>query len=160
MFKNYYLQLIIVLSIFVIDRISKFYVIMRSSLNLESDILFSTSFLNIQLTWNRGIAFGLFSFRENFYYNIVSIIIVIVIIIIINLAKKSNKPESYFYLMIIGGAIGNLFDRLVYMAVPDFIDIYYEGFHWFIFNIADIFITFGVICLIIFEIFIKKNTHD
>ena len=141
------------------DRLSKNYVISFDKSNLENDLLFFSSFLNIQLVWNNGIAFGLFSFEEDFYYNFITLIIIFVIILVIYLAKNANKIDSYFFSMIIGGASGNLFDRLLYRSVPDFIDLHYNNFHWFIFNVADIFITTGIIFLICSDIIknIKKN---
>lgn len=158
LFKKLNNYILIILSIFILDRISKYYVIALNNQMLENDsLLYSTNFLNIHLIWNSGIAFGLFSFKEDFYYNFITMIIVVVIILIGNLIRKSKKLDGYFYSMIVGGAIGNLFDRIVYNAVPDFIDLHYNSFHWFIFNVADIFITFGIICLIYFDIFRNKK---
>ena len=158
LFKKLNNYILIILSIFILDRISKYYVIALNNQVLENDsLLYSTNFLNIHLIWNSGVAFGLFSFKEDFYYNFITMIIVVVIILIGNLIRKSKKLDGYFYSMIVGGAIGNLFDRIVYNAVPDFIDLHYNSFHWFIFNVSDIFITFGIICLIYFDIFRNKK---
>ena len=140
------------------DRLSKNYVILLDQSSLESDLLFFSSFFNIQLVWNSGVAFGLFSFEEDFYYNLITLIIIFVVILVIYLAKNANKLDRYLYSMIIGGASGNLLDRLLYRSVPDFIDLHYNNFHWFIFNVADIFITIGIISLIFSDILkIKKN---
>ena len=155
--KNFYITLTVPVFIFILDRISKYYVIALNNQMLENDTLYSTNFLNIHLIWNSGVAFGLFSFKEDFYYNFITMIIVVVIILIGNLIRKSKKLDGYFYSMIAGGAIGNLFDRIIYNAVPDFIDLHYNSFHWFIFNVADIFITFGIICLIYFDVFRNKK---
>jgi len=157
LFKKLNNYILIILSIFILDRISKYYVIALNNQMLENDTLYSTNFLNIHLIWNSGVAFGLFSFKEDFYYNFITMIIVVVIILIGNLIRKSKKLDGYFYSMIVGGAIGNLFDRIVYNAVPDFIDLHYNSFHWFIFNVADIFITFGIIYLIYFDVFRNKK---
>jgi signal peptidase II len=158
LFKKLNNYILIILSIFILDRISKYYVIALNNQVLENDsLLYSTNFLNIHLIWNSGVAFGLFSFKEDFYYNFITMIIVVVIILIGSLIRKSKKLDGYFYSMILGGAVGNLFDRIVYNAVPDFIDLHYNSFHWFIFNVADIFITFGIICLIYFDIFRNKK---
>jgi signal peptidase II len=157
LFKKLNNYILIILSIFILDRISKYYVIALNNQMLENDTLYSTNFLNIHLIWNSGVAFGLFSFKEDFYYNFITMIIVVVIILIGNLIRKSKKLNGYLYSMIVGGAIGNLFDRIVYNAVPDFIDLHYNSFHWFIFNVADIFITFGIICLIYFDVFRNKK---
>ena len=116
-----------------------------------------TSFLNFNLVWNSGIAFGLFSFNEEFYYNIVSLIIVIITLIILFFAIKSSGFEKIGFSMIFGGSLGNIFDRLYYTAVVDFIDLHINNIHWFIFNVADMFITLGVLMLIYLEFVKKKN---
>ena len=109
------------------------------------------------MVWNDGIAFGLLSFEDNTFYNVMSILIAIIIVVLLFLISKTEKIQKYSYIAISGGALGNLFDRIIYNSVPDFIDLHYNGFHWFIFNVADIFITFGVICLICDEIFLKNT---
>ena len=154
----------ILLSIFIIticfltDRISKIYVINYFIQNNLSD-LYINPYLNLILLWNKGIAFGLLE-SESFFYNFLSILIFMIIVFIIYLIFKSEKKfEIVCFSMISGGAIGNFIDRLYYNAVPDFIDINYKGFHWFTFNIADIWITLGIVTLLSFEIIsdIKKN---
>ena len=142
---------IIVLLIFFFDRISKIFVINLNNKLLGSEI-FSSKFLNISLIWNKGIAFGLFSFSEKIIYDSLTIVILIIILIIIFMTIKSEGLKKYSLLMILGGAFGNIFDRIFYKAVPDFIDFHYENFHWFIFNVADIFITLGVIFMILLEL--------
>ena len=154
-FKNYYLETVIILVIFFLDRISKLYVIHQDKLNFNSEI-YSSKFLNIHLIWNEGIAFGLFSANEHNLYNLLTFLIISVILIILYMLIKSEGLKKYALLMIFSGAIGNVFDRITYRAVPDFIDFHVENFHWFIFNVADIFITIGVICLIYDEIFLEK----
>ena len=153
--KNYIINLIIIITIFLLDRISKFYVIFKSETNLSSS-LFTSKFLNINLIWNEGIAFGLFSFSEKTYYNILTILIIAVTLVIFWMILKSKRLERLAFMMIFSGSLGNIFDRLFYSAVPDFIDFHIKTFHWFIFNVADIFITFGVIMLIYHEVFFKK----
>ena len=158
--KNFLINLILVLSIFLFDRFSKLYVIYLDKKFFGSEI-FASKFLNIILIWNEGIAFGLFSFNEKFFYNILTILILIIILIIFFMIIKNDGIKKYSLLMILGGAIGNVFDRIFYNAVPDFIDFHVQNYHWFIFNVADIFITLGVIFMIINEIFYsnreKKN---
>ena len=149
--KNFYIALTFVILIFGLDRISKIYVINLSENTLIPEI-FLSKFLNISLIWNEGIAFGLFSFDRVYLYNILTVIISLVILIIVFMAIKNNGIKRYSLLMILGGAVGNLFDRIIFKAVPDFIDFHIGEFHWFIFNIADIFITFGVIFMILFEL--------
>tara|TARA_B100001173_G_scaffold113606_1_gene98491 strand:+ start:197 stop:694 length:498 start_codon:yes stop_codon:yes gene_type:complete len=155
--KTFYLNFIIILSIFILDRLTKFYVIYLDKINGNSEI-FSSKFLNIYLIWNEGIAFGLFSFDENNLYNFLTIFILIIVFVILYMTSKSSGLKKYSLLMILGGALGNVFDRIIYKAVPDFIDFHIGNFHWFIFNFADIFISIGVIFLIIMEFtVINKN---
>ena len=155
--KNFLINLSLILSIFLFDRFSKIYVIYLNEENLGLQI-FSSRFLNINLVWNEGIAFGLLSFNQNNLYDFLTIFIFIVILIILFLSMKSIGLKRYSLLVIFGGALGNLFDRIFYKAVPDFFDFHVGNFHWFIFNVADIFITLGVFFMIIIEIFnIKKE---
>ena len=141
--------------IFTLDRLSKYFILELSN-SVEKFNVPVTSFLNFNLVWNNGIAFGLFSFNEQFYYNIITLIIIIITLIILFFAVKSNGLERIGFSMIFGGSLGNIFDRLYYTAVVDFIDIHINNIHWFIFNIADIFISLGVIVLILLEFFKKK----
>ena len=158
-FKNYYFETIIILIIFFLDRISKLFVIHLDKLNFNSEI-YASKFLNIHLIWNGGIAFGLFSFKEDYLYNFLTFLIFIVIIFIILMIRKSDPLEKYALLLVLGGALGNFFDRLIYKAVPDFLDLHVGNFHWFIFNVSDIFITIGVIMIILIEIFKKFNKSN
>ena len=154
--KNFFINLSFILLIFLFDRISKIYVIYLDNKLFGSEI-FSSNFLNIYLIWNEGIAFGLFSFNEKIFYNILTIIILIIILIIFFMTIKSFVFKKYSLLMILGGALGNVFDRLYYKAVPDFIDFHIGNFHWFIFNVADIFITIGILFMVIIELFNKNQ---
>ena len=153
--KNSIINLFIVIIIFSLDRISKLYVINLSKLNSDIEI-FSSSFLNIIVVWNKGAAFGLFSFNEGDLYNIFSGFILLVIIIVLIFVFKSKCVKRFSYLLVFGGAIGNFYDRMIYKAVPDFIDFHIGNFHWFVFNVADIFISIGVLCLILIELFYKN----
>ena len=157
--KNFFINLLIVLSIFLFDRFSKIYVINLDKKFLGSEI-YSSKFLNIKLIWNEGIAFGLFSFDEKNLYNVLTLFIVIIILIIFFIFIKSIGFKKYFLLIILGGALGNVFDRIFYKAVPDFIDFHVGNYHWFIFNIADIFITLGVIFMIFLEFFSTTNNNE
>ncbi len=157
--KNFFINLSFILLIFLFDRISKIYVIYLDNELLGSEI-FSSNFLNINLIWNEGIAFGLFSFNEKIFYNILTIIIIIVILIILFMTIKSDGFKKYSLLMILGGALGNVYDRIFYRSVPDFIDFHIGNFHWFIFNVADIFITLGVIFMILLELIDNNNKTD
>ena len=155
-FKNYYLETVIILVIFFLDRISKLYVIHQDKLNFNSEI-YSSKFLNIHLIWNEGIAFGLFSFNEDYLYNFLTFLIFIVIIFIIFMIRKSDPLRKYALLLVLGGALGNFLDRLIYNGVPDFIDFHVGNFHWFIFNVADIFITIGIFFMITIELTSKNK---
>ena len=157
--KNFYLNFSIVILIFLIDRISKLYVIHKDKLNFNSEI-YSSKFLNIHLIWNEGIAFGLFSFNEDYLYNFLTFLIFVVIIFIIFMIRQSDPVRKYALLLVLGGALGNFFDRLIYKAVPDFIDFHVGNFHWFIFNVSDIFITIGIILMILIEIINKPETSN
>ncbi len=150
------LSCIFIFAIFLIDRVSKQIIIYFLS-SLEESNIKVASFLNLNLIWNEGIAFGLLSFDQKIYYNSLTILICLITLILVLLMLKSNGFEKIGFLLIIGGSTGNLYDRLVYSAVPDFIDLHFFNFHWFIFNVADIFICLGVILLIFLEMFQKKK---
>ena len=155
--KNFYTNFFLIIFIFFLDRISKIYVISQNQKNLSAD-LFSSKFLNINLIWNEGIAFGLFSFGNTYFYNFLTIIIIIIIIVIFFMILKSKGLKKFSFLMILGGALGNLYDRIFFKAVPDFIDFHIGNFHWFIFNVSDIFISSGVLFLITLEL--TNNQKD
>ena len=148
--KKFFLSFLIVFIIFVLDRFSKLYILNLADTEKYIDI-YVNSYLNFHLVWNTGIGFGLFSSGSNFYYNLITILIVLINIFILIIIIKSKDFKFLFLLMVLGGSFGNLFDRIYYRAVPDFIDIHYESFHWFVFNVADIFISLGIICLIFAE---------
>jgi len=154
--KNFYINFSIVALIYSLDRLTKIYVIQLDKNNLGSDI-FNSAYLNIVLIWNKGIAFGLFSFNESNLYNILSLIISIIVVILVIMSLKSHGFKRYSLLMIVGGALGNLHDRIYFNAVPDFIDFHVGNFHWFIFNVSDIFITLGVISMIVLELVDNKT---
>ena len=156
MLRSNFFYFCIILSIFLADRISKLWIISLSNSvsNLNIEFL---PFLNLHLIWNKGIAFGLFSLSEKSNYNFLTALIFIIIIVVFWMAIKTKGLEKYGFMFVFGGSLGNVFDRLYYSAVPDFIDVYYKNFHWFIFNVADIFITIGVIVLILNEFFLKKQ---
>ena len=148
--KSFIISSLLVFSIFLLDRLSKIYVIYLDKKFLGSELL-SSKFLNIRLIWNEGIAFGLLSFNETIFYNALTFLILIIILIIFFMLSKSNGIKKFSLMMILGGAIGNVYDRIFYGAVPDYIDFHIGNFHWFIFNVADIFISLGVIFMILIE---------
>jgi len=154
--KKSIIDSLIVIIIFSLDRISKFYVISQSEKNLSYD-LFESKFLNINLVWNEGIAFGLLSFDKDHLYNLLTILIIALIIIIFFMILKNIGFKKYSLLMVLGGALGNLYDRIYFKAVPDFIDFHIGNFHWFIFNVSDIFISVGVLFLISLELINNKK---
>ena len=155
--KNFLINSFIIFIIFLIDRTSKIYVIYLDN-KFNGAEIFASKFLNIYLIWNKGIAFGLFSSDNNFY-NFLTIFIFIIILIIAYMIFKSERVKKYALIMILGGALGNLFDRIYYKAVPDFIDFHIGEFHWFVFNLADVFITSGVFFMILIE-FIGNNKKE
>ena len=157
--KNFLINFSLILIIFLLDRISKIYVINLDKKFFGSEI-FSSKYLNIILIWNEGIAFGLFSASHEIWYNFLTIIIVFTALIILIMSIKQHGVQRYFLLIVFGGALGNLYDRIFFKAVPDFIDLHVGNFHWFIFNIADIFITFGVIMLILWEILPLNKEYE
>ena len=156
--KIIYSTLIIAI-IFFLDRVSKIYIVSLATNNVPVDI-FVTKYLNIYLIWNEGVAFGLLSFDQNNIYALITVIIAIISIVVLVLIIKTNDIRFYFYSFIFSGAVGNLFDRMYYSAVPDFIDLHINNYHWFIFNVADIFITIGVICLILVELIFNKSLDN
>ena len=156
MLKNNIFYFIIILLIFLLDRISKILIINISE-EIKNNEIYQSEFINFQLIWNEGIAFGLLSFENDFIYHSISLLITLIILILIIMLIKSKNVEKIGFALISGGAIGNLFDRIMFKSVPDFIDFHINNFHWFIFNIADIFITIGVLWLILAEFFVKKK---
>ena len=158
-FKKALLNAVIVLVIFLTDRFFKIYIIKIAELENAVDI-YLNSYLNFYLIWNKGIAFGLFSFDEKYVYNMITLIIVTITIIVLIMMSKSEGLKKYSLLFVFGGSLGNLFDRIYYNAVPDFIDFHINDFHWFVFNVADIFISLGIVCLIYDEIFINNKKNE
>ena len=148
-------KVIIVSILFFLDRISKVYLIHLQEIGTNIDF-YILSFLNFFLVWNTGVGFGIMSLEANIYYHILTIIIAIINVVLIYYLFKVRGIQIYFVALILGGSLGNLFDRIYYYAVPDFIDFHIGNFHWFIFNVADIFITTGIIGIILFE-FLKKK---
>ena len=154
--NNIFLKLFIISIIFTLDRVSKTYIINLFN-ETQFDEIYLLSFINIYFIWNEGIAFGLLDFENDLIYNFITSLIVIISLIILYLAFNNKNYSGYFFAIILGGSLGNLFDRIKYSAVPDFIDIHLANYHWFIFNVADIFISLGIICLIFVELFYNKK---
>ena len=149
--KSFLINISFIFLIFLLDRVSKIYVINLDKKLLGSEI-FSSKYLNISLIWNEGIAFGLLSFDQENLYNLLTLLIILIILIIFRMILKSSGLKKIALMMILGGALGNVIDRILYKAVPDFIDFHVGNFHWFIFNVSDIFITLGVIWMVIQEL--------
>ena len=154
--KKNLIYISIAILVFLFDRITKIKIISHQT---DNNLIFINDFINLDLVWNTGIGFGLLSSNSNFVYNSVTAVIGIVIIFLIYLIIKSKFIDKILFSMVIGGALGNFYDRIMYSAVPDFIDIHYQSFHWFTFNIADIFISFGIIMLITRDLLIKDVKH-
>ena len=155
-YKKIVFYLIITLIIFLTDRLTKLYILDLAVKNQLVDI-YITNFFNIYLIWNKGVSFGLLSTESKFFYNSINFLIISINIVIFIMILKAEDYKKFFLLLILGGSLGNLFDRLYYQAVPDFIDFHINNFHWFVFNVADIFISIGIICLILDEIFFNKQ---
>ena len=157
--KKKLINFILIIFIFSVDRISKTYILKILELENKVDI-YLTDYLNLYLIWNKGIAFGLFSFNESLIYNVITVIIIIICIVVIVMINVNSGFKKFSLIFVLGGALGNLFDRIYYSAVPDFIDFHVNDFHWFVFNVADIFITLGIICLIFDEIFVNNKKNE
>ena len=138
--------------IFLLDRFSKLKIID----NFNDATYYVNDYININLIWNIGIGFGLLSTETNLFYNLVTVLIGIVVLILFYTSVLSESLDKFIYSFIIGGALGNFYDRLTFKAVPDFIDLHYNNFHWFTFNVADIFISLGIAVFICKSIFIKN----
>ncbi len=151
--KENIILIILVILFFSLDRVSKIQIIT----NFSERVYLINNFINFDLIWNTGIGFGLLSFDSSLIYNSITLLIGVVILFLIYLAITSTNAEKLIFSTIIGGAIGNFYDRLTYNAVPDFIDLHYNGFHWFSFNVADIFITFGIIFFLMKNYFVKNE---
>ena len=158
-FKKTLLNFGIISIIFLADRLTKIYILKIAEVENAVDIYINT-YLNFYLIWNKGIAFGLFSFNERFIYNIITAIILLIIVVILVMVIKNKGFKKYSLMFVLGGSLGNVFDRIYYSAVPDFIDFHLNDFHWFVFNVADIFITLGIICLIFDEILINDKINE
>ena len=149
-------KIIIILIVFFLDRSTKIYLLNLQANGTDIDF-YIYPFLNFNLVWNKGIGFGLASMETNIYYHILTLIIAVIIIGLIFYLIKSKAIYAYLIALVVGGALGNLFDRIYYYAVPDFIDLHLGNYHWFIFNVADIFITVGIIGLILIELLRKEK---
>ena len=150
--KNNLYCLVVISIIFFLDRYTKLFIIN----NFTENTYYLNNYINLDLVWNTGIGFGLFSSNSDIIYNLTSLLIILVIICLIYFLILSEKYEKIIYSIIVGGALGNFYDRMFFKAVPDFIDLHYKNFHWFTFNLADIFITLGIIAFLFKEIF-KAN---
>ena len=152
--KETIVSLTIIFAVFIFDRITKV-IIIKHQLNNQGTYV--NDYLNFELVWNTGIGFGLFSQDANIYYHLISLLIFSIILLLIYLINKADFPEKILFSLVLGGAIGNFYDRIIYLAVPDFIDIHLNDFHWFTFNIADIFITIGIILIVLRDLMFKKK---
>ena len=158
-YNKFTFKILTIFIIFFLDRISKIYILDFFEKNQIQEIAIF-DFLNFYLIWNEGIAFGLLNFDSEKFYNIVTIIIILISLIVLFYTFKLKNYSGYFFSLIFGGALGNLYDRIYFSAVPDFIDLHIGNYHWFIFNVADIFISVGIICLIFDELFFNKTNNE
>ena len=150
--KNNLYCFVVISIIFFLDRYTKLFILN----NFTENTYYLNNYINLDLVWNTGIGFGLFSSNSDIVYNLTSLLIIMVIVCLIYFLIHSEKYEKIIYSIIVGGALGNFYDRMFFKAVPDFIDLHYKNFHWFTFNLADIFITLGIIAFLFKEIF-KAN---
>jgi signal peptidase II len=153
--KESIVPIVVAIIVFILDRVSKIIVIKHQAESKTS--FFVNDYLNLDLVWNTGIGFGLFSHNANMFYHAITFLIFLVIVFLINLTSKANLLDKVLFSLILGGALGNFYDRLTYFAVPDFIDVHINNFHWFTFNIADIFITIGIVLLISKDVILNKK---
>ncbi len=151
------IAILITLTIFLIDRVTKISIIRK--LLAEENSITLNKYLNLELVWNTGIGFGLLNLDANIFYHLISIFIFLITVVILIVMIDAKGSESIMYSLILGGAVGNLYDRVMYFAVPDFIDFHIGNYHWFTFNIADIFISIGIILLILKEFSVKRNLN-
>ncbi len=153
--ENFYCILLTII-IFIFDRITKIKIMQ----DYNDNTFYVNQFINIDLTWNIGIGFGLLSTDTIAFYNLITVLIATIIIILLYFVIISKNFDKFIYSIIIGGAVGNFYDRLVYNAVPDFIDLHYNDFHWFTFNVADVFIVIGILIFLLRELLSKQNQDD
>jgi len=151
--KNNLYCLIFILIIFFLDRYTKLLILD----NFSENTYYYNDYINLDLIWNIGIGFGFFSTDSNILYNFISLVIALVIIFLLYIFIISETLDKMIFTLILGGALGNFYDRLIYKAVPDFIDLHYANFHWFTFNVADIFITVGIIIFVIKNLLIENK---
>jgi len=147
-------SLVVIILVFALDRVTKISIINHQ---LNNSSLFVNEYLNLDLVWNTGIGFGMFSQNANIYYHFITLLIFFVIVFLSYLTSKANFLDKIFFSLVLSGALGNFYDRLLYYAVPDFIDLHINDYHWFTFNIADIFITIGIILIIIKDLIVNKK---
>ena len=152
--KKNFISLLLITVVFILDRISKLEIIDKQ---INNNVIYVNDFINFELIWNTGIGFGLLSSSSSLIYNLLTALIGGIILFLIYLLVSLKFLDKILFSIIIGGALGNVYDRIVYYAVPDFIDIHYKNFHWFTFNIADIFITVGILLLILKDVFFKHE---
>ena len=152
--KKNFICLLLITVVFILDRISKLEIIDKQ---INNNVIYVNDFINFELIWNTGIGFGLLSSSSSLIYNLLTALIGGIIIFLIYLLVSLKFLDKILFSIIIGGALGNVYDRIVYYAVPDFIDVHYKNFHWFTFNIADIFITVGILLLILKDVFFKHE---
>lgn len=149
------IALVVAAVIIVFDQWSKFFILQIPELS-TSNAIEITSFFNIALVLNRGISFGMFSEHDQPLL-LIAIALAIIAVLLRWLWKDSTIMLAIGVGMAIGGAIGNMIDRILYGAVVDFLDFYIGNLHWPAFNIADSFIFIGVVVLCVYSMFFEKR---
>ena len=140
--------LALALIIFIVDQLSKWWIL--TDIMAIPTVIRITSFFNIVLAWNRGISFGMFDNNSSWgSWVLIAVALVIVVFLAIWLMRGENMLSVLATGSIIGGALGNVVDRIQYGAVVDFLDFHVRGSHWPAFNVADTAISLGAVALIL-----------
>ncbi|HEX4917304.1 MAG TPA: signal peptidase II [Limnobacter sp.] len=144
------------LVLILLDQITKLWVQARLDLGAVVEI---TSFFNLVHVLNPGAAFSFLADQEGWQRHFLSGVAVVASIVILFMMRSSSHRKFAMFCLasILGGAIGNLIDRLLHGAVIDFLDFYVQNYHWPAFNVADVAITMGAIGLIIDELFFNRE---
>lgn len=146
-----------IIVVFFIDQLTK-YIVKKTF--ISGEVVRLLPFLNFTFVENKGIAFGILHKGGDLKHLILLVVTILAIILLFYLfysVKNFSIKRAIIFGLIAGGALGNLYDRIFNGAVVDFIEIYYKNFHWPVFNIADTFITCGIILIFFFQLIKKEH---
>ena len=160
--KLFFLGIIIAILVCILDLYSKRQIFMiLDNIAIKESVRYPeiriTGFFSLVKVWNKGVSFGMFDGLNNGKYILSILNIVITFILFVWLYRNKNKYITIAISLIIGGALGNLIDRLQNDAVADFLDFYISSYHWPAFNVADSVVFIGVVLILFEEFFIKKT---